>query len=79
MASNRAPEAEPYLKTVAEAATDAGPRIALADYYVFVNRSDEALRILEAASTEGNFFATAKSRVASIQYAEPDRRRPPHD
>jgi putative PEP-CTERM system TPR-repeat lipoprotein len=75
IARGRAREAEPYVKALAD--QDRSPfaplKLALADYYVSIDRVDDALKVLEpiAATKEG--FSAARTRVAMIEY---DRRRP---
>ncbi len=78
--NNRAAQAEPYLRTAAEQETvaQAPQRIALADYYLSLNRPDDAVRVLEPlsrvkeseaaaqdASCSGAVFEEANSRGAS--------------
>ncbi len=70
MSSNRAPEAEKYLKHIADNSKEAAPKIALADYYLLVNRKDEALKLLQGISSEKDAFVPAKSRIAAVQFAD---------
>ena len=70
LASNRASEAEPYFKKVAGASDDPAAKLALADYYVMVKRSADALAVLEQLSTAPRTWALARSRVAALLYAD---------
>jgi tetratricopeptide (TPR) repeat protein len=69
MFSNRSREAEPFLKAIAENTTDPEPQLALADYYMSLDRLGEAVAILEKLATEKNMFAAAKIRLATMEYA----------
>jgi tetratricopeptide (TPR) repeat protein len=70
IAVGRAPEAEPYLKTLA-AEGGAQEKIALADYYLMSRRLSEATGILDAQVREPNSSrTTAELRLAQINYAE---------
>jgi tetratricopeptide (TPR) repeat protein len=71
LATGRGAEAEPHLKKLAEIDKTPGSfgRIALADYYVASNRTDEALRVLEPLTTVNEASAPALTRIATIQYS----------
>ena len=69
VSSNRADEAEPHLKVIAETMNDASARIALADYYRAVRRIPEALKALDEAESDPDGFAPARARKARILYA----------
>jgi tetratricopeptide (TPR) repeat protein len=65
VASQRPAEAEPYLKRVAEASREPGPKLDLANYYVAMNRPDEAVRLLESISAmRGRFPRRGRSSSA---------------
>jgi putative PEP-CTERM system TPR-repeat lipoprotein len=68
--SNRAPEAEPYLKGIADNSKEPGPTIALADYYVMMQRTGEAVGLLTKVAANKDAFVDAKVRLAAIQYGE---------
>ena len=72
MATRRAQQAEPHLKALADQDhSSAGPlKLALADYYVLVNRPDDAMRILEGLSLSKDAVSAAQTRVAAIQYVK---------
>ncbi|MCX6545025.1 MAG: tetratricopeptide repeat protein [Acidobacteria bacterium] len=70
LSTNRAPEAEAYLKAVADTTKDGGSQMALASYFVYMQRHADAIAILETLSKEKQTFATAKTRIASIQYMD---------
>ena len=70
VASNRAAEAEPYLKKVADASDDPGAKLELADYYVSVRRNADALAVLEKLSATPRIWALARSRMAALLYAD---------
>lgn len=70
LATNRVQDAEPYLKVLAAESTDPGPHLALADYYLGTNRVAEAVTILETLATQKNAFASAKIRLATMEFAQ---------
>jgi tetratricopeptide (TPR) repeat protein len=71
LSSNRAPAAEPHLKAFADVSTTVGARLSLADYYTLMNRSSDAVRILDAVGSEDpQAFGAAQTRLAAIEYAE---------
>jgi putative PEP-CTERM system TPR-repeat lipoprotein len=69
MTSNRPAEAEPYLKAIAVASKDPAPTIALADYYIAVQRVDEAVALLNKVAGVQEAYVDARVRLASIDYA----------
>ena len=77
--TNRAAEAEPYLKTIAETTKDVGASLALADYYVGTKRVPQAIALLEKLSANKAAYAAAKTRIATLQYAEKQAARGPQD
>jgi tetratricopeptide (TPR) repeat protein len=68
LTSARAPEAEPYLKNYAEAMAQVTPKLVLADYYLALGKTKEATEVLEPLTKEGEGFAPAGVRLASIDY-----------
>jgi tetratricopeptide (TPR) repeat protein len=72
LGSGRTEEAEQHLKLVATQTNTAQATVALADYYVAMNRLPDALAILDsmAASAAANELAEARSRIAAIYYRQ---------
>lgn len=70
MATRRASQAEPHLKALADQdhASTAPLKLALADYYVLINRPDDAMRVLEGVSQLKDAASPAQTRVAAIEY-----------
>jgi tetratricopeptide (TPR) repeat protein len=68
---NRAKEAEPYIKAVADVddTPEATHKLALADYYLGLDRWDDAERILEPLRRKATTFVAATSRMAVLEYA----------
>ena len=71
VSSRRAPEAEVYLRVIANQGPPDG-KIALADYYIQLNRLDDARAVLTPLVGEGSarIVTTAETRLAQIEYAE---------
>jgi tetratricopeptide (TPR) repeat protein len=65
--------AEQYWQKVAEQSEDPADTLALADYYVWMERSDAALGILKELMARGDEGGAAKARAASILYDRGDR------
>jgi tetratricopeptide (TPR) repeat protein len=70
IATRRTNEAEAPLKAVADVSKTPSARLQLADYYLGVNRVDEARALLGELAKEQSAFADAESRLASIDYAQ---------
>jgi len=72
MASGRAPEAEPHMKALAESdKTASAPlKLALADYYLAINRTDDGMKVLEEVSQGKQAFAAAATRMAAVEYVK---------
>jgi tetratricopeptide (TPR) repeat protein len=70
IASNRAPEAEPYFKKAADASPDPAVALSLADYYITVGRTADAVAALEKLSATPRGWGAARSRVAALRYVE---------
>lgn len=71
LTSNRAREAERYLKTVADVSKTTTTDLALADYYTLMNRSTDAVHILNGVrADDSQAFAAAQTRLAAIGYAQ---------
>jgi putative PEP-CTERM system TPR-repeat lipoprotein len=68
--NRRAALAEPHMKALADLDTSPGARrrLALADYYVGMNRIDDANQVLESLA-QGGTFGAARMRQAAIEYA----------
>src|SRR5262249_31693495 len=61
--------AERYLKAVVANAGDLASQLALADYYIAVNRGDEAEKVLAGAADKPNAFAPMNIRRAVIAFS----------
>ena len=60
-------QAEPYLKTLAEVLPEGAGKLVLADYYLSLQRRDEARKLLESVVSSGQKSATAaKLRLAGM-------------
>jgi Tfp pilus assembly protein PilF len=70
--TNQCGAAEEYWKQYAATATDGTGPIALADYYVWNGRADDALKVLESA-IKADPSGAVRARVASIVYDRGDR------
>src|SRR5262249_20219895 len=62
--------AEPYFKTYAEVAPNVTARLGLADFYLNVRRTKDAVTVLNSLSQEKDGFAPAKLRLAAIDFGE---------
>jgi Tfp pilus assembly protein PilF len=71
--TDRCENAESYWVKAATQSNDPSDVIALADYYVFMGRSDDALRVLKGLAPEQDHSGAARARVASILYDRGDR------
>jgi Tfp pilus assembly protein PilF len=65
--------AEPYWKKAAELSKDPADALALADYYVWLGRSDAALPVLNDLMADRDAGGEAKARAASIAYDRGER------
>jgi predicted Zn-dependent protease len=65
--------AEPYWKKVAAKSTDDSGSLALADYYVWSGRADEALKVLTPLAKTRDEGGRARTRIAAILYDRGDR------
>ena len=74
MVSNRAAEAEPHLKMIADETRDPLARAALADYYRQTGREQEAMQVLDLLYKEEKGFAIAGVRRAAIMFARGEKR-----
>jgi tetratricopeptide (TPR) repeat protein len=72
LATDRTAEAEGPLKTIAEVSKSPAARLQLADYYVEAGRTNEALRLLTAATADEAISAEAEARLAALDYAKGD-------
>lgn len=68
LGSNRAAEAERYLLALADNTKAASARLALADYYIALKRTGDAIRVLHQAAEQPGGFAEARSRLATIEF-----------
>ena len=68
MTTNRASAAESHLRHVAERSPATGPRLALADYYLALNRPEDARTVLQPLVAVRQAYAGAQSRLAHLEY-----------
>jgi tetratricopeptide (TPR) repeat protein len=74
IASGRATEAEPYFRELAKTSKTNNDVLALADYYVTVNRLDDATKTLsDLARNKPDAAAAANTRLAAIDVLRGDR------
>jgi Tfp pilus assembly protein PilF len=73
--TNHCDEAEQHWLNVAAESPDASGTIALADYYVWSGRPDDALRVLEPLMAGRDDSGVAAGRVAAIAYDRGERAR----
>jgi len=78
LGTGRAPEAEPFLRAAADNSKDVAARFVLVDYYLSMKRNDEGRRLLTSLMAEPKHWATAKIRMAGIEYSE-GRTKQAHD
>jgi cellulose synthase operon protein C len=71
VATRRAPQAEPYLKTLAASGTS-GAGLQLADYYRANGRFADAAAVLEPLAKDPGTAGAAEARLAAIAYARND-------
>jgi tetratricopeptide (TPR) repeat protein len=67
MITKQTAEAEPYLKIVAEATPGPEPKYFLAEYYVRVNRVDDARAVLTPLLKDDDAFVGASVRLARLE------------
>jgi tetratricopeptide (TPR) repeat protein len=65
---NRAEEAETYLKAYAELSTETGPKLILADFYLQMNKTPQALAVLQPLLNTKDGFVPAKLRIAAVDF-----------
>ena len=70
LSTKRLNEAEQPLKVVADASKAPAARFQLADYYVSVGRTKDAVSLLTPLSSDPATFAEAESRLAAMDYSE---------
>ena len=70
LSTRRVTEAEEPLKNVAETSKSAAARFQLADYYAGTGRTQDAVGVLSALSSEQASFAEAEIRLAALDYAQ---------
>jgi tetratricopeptide (TPR) repeat protein len=66
---------EPYFKSMVEIAKDEKSRLALAGYYISVNRFPDALKTLQELAADKKYYAKASVGIAMLEYAMGDRPR----
>ena len=69
VSTKRANEAEQPLKVVADVSKTPAARLQLADYYIGVGRSKEAVGLLTPLSADPATFVDAESRLAAMDYS----------
>jgi putative PEP-CTERM system TPR-repeat lipoprotein len=67
MMTNKAAEAEPHLKMVAEVSPGPDPKYFLSEYYLRLNRADDARAILEPLLKDDDTFVGTSVRLARIE------------
>ena len=72
MATNRAPQAEPYLKAVVEISNASAAKLWLADYYRERSREADARKILDGLRNDAASYAQVRLRLASMALAAKD-------
>jgi len=72
MGSGRAPQAEPYLKTLAHSGAPE-PTLTLADYYLSQRRTADASAILQPLLAIATAKSAAETRLASIAYVSNEK------
>ena len=70
IANGRLKEAQVPLKMMADTVKTVEARLALADLYVNIDRTDEAVNVLKSVAEEKEGFADATVRLASIDYTQ---------
>jgi tetratricopeptide (TPR) repeat protein len=73
MATGRGAEAEPYFKAVAAAANTDEAQLALADYYLALQRTADARAILNPLSKKPESMGPASLRLAAIEVGQNNR------
>jgi len=73
IASGRAKDAEPYFEAIAKAKPSTAASLSMADYYLYMQRPDDARKILSALATTDDGFAEATTRLASIDAMQGQR------
>ena len=68
LASNRAADAEKYVKAYVQATPDKRAQFALADYYASVNRPEDARAVLQPLTSDESTGADAEVRLAVLEY-----------
>ncbi len=78
LSTNRVSEAEQPLKNVADISKTPAARLQLADYYIGVGRTNDAVSLLNSLATEQASSADAELRLAALDYAPKARDGSPH-
>lgn len=68
LGAERPSEAEKHLKAIVAADPTTGARLALADYYIVLNRSNDAISLLNVVAQDREGYGEARSRIAAIAY-----------
>jgi tetratricopeptide (TPR) repeat protein len=71
--TGRMPKAEPFLKRAVSLSPGVRPQLALADYYVTINRTRDAEEILNQLLKQPDGVSEAKSRLAALDYERGDK------
>jgi tetratricopeptide (TPR) repeat protein len=72
MATNQAPQAEPYLKAVVEISNASEAKLSLADYYRQFSREADARKILDDLRDDAASYTPVRLRLASMALAAND-------
>ncbi|HXT68465.1 MAG TPA: tetratricopeptide repeat protein [Vicinamibacterales bacterium] len=75
LATNRTAVAEPYIRTLVKVTNTPEATLFLADYYVSLNKPDEARRVLVELSAKSNGFVVANVRLAALEASAGQRLR----
>ena len=68
LSTDRAAQAEAHLRAIADDNPTPSARLALADYYIVLNRKADAIKILNLVAKEKDGYGDARSRLAAIEY-----------
>jgi tetratricopeptide (TPR) repeat protein len=71
--TGRMAKAEPFLKRTVSLSPGVRPQLALADYYVTINRTPDAEDILNRLLKQPDAASEAKSRLAALDYERGDK------
>lgn len=70
MSTGRSASAEPYFQAIAENTGTPEAKLTLAQYYILVDRSDDARRVLQEVAKRDDGYAAATVRIAALDAAQ---------